>query len=137
MTVLLDSSVWVSYFHNADVHHSRAHRIVDDLILEESVFIIPEIVYSEVINTLIFLQKDGMLVERFKIFLLAHSQFVQIKFGSNEFWMKAIEDVAKQVRLKTMDLIILTYALFFRVNKFHSFDKQLEKESARFKIFLN
>jgi len=62
---------------------------------------------------------------------------VQIKFGTNEFWMKAVEDVAKQVRLKTMDLIILTYALFFRVNKFHSFDKQLEKESLRFKIFLN
>jgi len=62
MIVLLDSSVWVSYFHNSDVHHSRAQQIVSDFILEESVCIIPEIVYAEVINTLTFLQKDGILV---------------------------------------------------------------------------
>ncbi len=130
MIVLLDSSVRISYFHREDVHHSKAVDIVEDCIENQVVVLLPDIIFAEVTNVLLRLDPSGVFLQEFRNYAIRFERLTAFVSGSHEFWMKTMEEMARKIRLKTLDLIIIAYAHHFRVEKFHSFDKQQQKHAA-------
>ena len=48
--------------------------------------------------------------------------------------MKKAEQLMQTSKLKTLDLIILAYAVEYKVDKLYSFDKKLRKAHYQFKL---
>ncbi len=131
MIALLDSSVWVSYFHQADAHHEKAVRIVEDLGVREATLILHDIVIAETTNVLFRIDPSDILLVKFRKYLIEFDWLVQTVFGTREFWTRTVDYVAHQARLKTLDLIVVSYAYHFQVDDFKSFDTQQEKAAQR------
>ncbi|MEK7248985.1 MAG: PIN domain-containing protein [Bacteroidota bacterium] len=131
MIALLDSSVWVSYFNDFDTYHARAVAIVEEFIGTQTIIVVPDVVLAEVTNVLIRLDPTDVLIERFHQHRAHFDWLVESVFGNREFWTKTIEEVAHKVQLKTLDLIIVSYAYHFQVDLFRSFDTQQEKAAQK------
>jgi predicted nucleic acid-binding protein len=113
MIVLLDSSVWVSYFHESDDLHLDAVAVVEELKSEETTLLVPDIVLAEVANVLIRIDATDELLGKFQRFIGDHDWLVQVIFGSREFWARTVEHIAHQMRLKTLDLIMFRTRIIF------------------------
>lgn len=85
----------------------------------------PRLVYLEVINSMIKLNVTEDRIETFKDFFKNRKK-IQLVKTREKIYIKA-EECARKVRLKTLDLLILTEALENKVDKFISFDKKLRK----------
>lgn len=121
--VLLDSSVWIS---NAliEIHTKKAEAIFNLIKKEKAKIIVPIIVYDEVINTI---NKFGDYSKTEAIKKIFAGENIKIKFGNKKLWKDKLEKYSRHIKLKTMDLIILTFGLEYKVDKFYSFDKKLAK----------
>lgn len=123
--VLIDSSTWVSYF-AIDCNNEEAKKLFTFLFSQKNSRIaVPEIIYLEVINSLIKLQLPKKEILAFKN-LVKKRPKIQLVKTDKKIYRKAAK-LAKKVRLKTLDLLILTTALQLKVNKFYTFDKKLKK----------
>jgi predicted nucleic acid-binding protein len=128
MTVLFDSSVWISYFHISDVHHEKAKRIVDDAIVRHDTILVPGIVYCEVLNNIWKLTEDEEKLARCLTVLKKSAPFIQLIVGDKNFWFSVIDDIIPLVKLKSSDLIIVALALYYNVSKIETFDKPMKKQ---------
>jgi predicted nucleic acid-binding protein len=127
MIVILDSSVWVK----EDIHHGEAVEIVEGLGRADAALIIPDIVFAETTNVLMRIDPSDRLVLDFQLYLLDYDWFVQTVFGTREFWTKTVEHVAHLVRLKTLDLLVVSYTYHFQGDDFKSFDTQQQKTARK------
>lgn len=53
--VLLDSSVWISFFTLDDVHHKEAESIRKDNFDQKNLILLPDLIYAEVLNPVRYL----------------------------------------------------------------------------------
>lgn len=125
--VLIDSSVWVSFLAE-DANQAYATKIFRHLFSkkDQRKIIIPRIIYLEVINNIL---KLNLSQERILAFtnLLKNRKKIHLVNTDKRIYIKA-EEYAKKVRLKTLDLLILTSAMELEVDKLISLDKKLKKE---------
>lgn len=123
--VLIDSSTWVSRL-AIDSNSKKAKKLFEYLLAQKDVTIaVPEIIYLEVTNTLIKLGRPGKEIRAFKN-TVKKQPSIQLVKTDKKIYRKAGQ-LAKKVRLKTLDLLILTTALHLKVDQFHTFDKKLHK----------
>ncbi len=123
-TVLLDSSVWMSLLVR-DTQSRDAQKIWKTLQHNNFLILVPVVVYSEVINNIMkFDSPNNELLERTKSFFWRRRD-VRIIIPDKHFWLQKIEKYAKLVNLKTLDLLILSFAFEFHVRELYSFDRKL------------
>jgi predicted nucleic acid-binding protein len=123
-TVILDSSVWVAYFHKHDLHHEEAINLIKNY--DKYEFLIPEIVYFETLT------KIFRLTRSLKLLIAVQNQF---QFGRDIKIVKIdrlildrlfLENITK-VSLKSSDFQILLYTVEHFEAKFETFDNKLLK----------
>jgi len=120
---MLDSSVWISLF-SEDSQLEKALRILM-LIPEKGMrIIVPIIVYLEVINWLNRQKFDNNKRDEIRNIFL-HGKKIIITYPEKGLWYKAVENYGRKVKLKSLDLLILSFALDSQVAEFYSFDKKL------------
>lgn len=120
--VVLDSSVWISYF-TQDIYVKRAQKIVDGFLMKNQLVFIPVIIYAEVINNLFKIDKTGFFADEAKsIFNGPNFKLINL---DDKFWYETIEKYSQLVRLKTLDLTILAFCFEFGIKKLYSFDEKL------------
>ena len=123
--ILIDSSVWVSYL-AIDSNSKKAIKLFDFIYDQKSIKIkVPEIIFLEVINSLIKLHRPKKEIQNFKNTFKLKTRFQLVK-TDKKIYRKAAR-VAKRIRLKTLDLLILTSALHLKVDHLYTFDKKLQK----------
>jgi predicted nucleic acid-binding protein len=126
--ILFDSSVWISFFLEKDVHHEKAVKLIFNLTNKnnyETEILIPEIILAEILNTLSKFESVDFANHVYNQFL--ELQQIRIVFGEKNFWLEYFPQIAGKENLKTADAIILAYANFLMVDEFVSFDKKLSK----------
>ena len=123
--VIIDSSVWVSLIAK-DSNYLKARKILSRLLRKKDGrrILVPRIIYLEVINSLRRLNKPQQDINDFRAHLKL-KKIVLVK-TNDKIYIKA-EALSEAVRLKTLDLLILTTVLELKINKFFSFDKKLRK----------
>ena len=123
--VIIDSSVWVSYIAK-DSNHLKAKAILSRLLRKKDgrKILVPRIIYLEVINSLRRLKKSLQVIESFRSHLKL-KKIILVK-TNEKIYIKA-DKLSEKVRLKTLDLLILTTVLELKIDKFFSFDKKLRK----------
>ncbi len=121
---ILDSSVWVSFFNDKDVHHKWALFLVEDIMENQSTVIIPEII---LIETLYNLQKlvPSQQLQHFKDYW-KENDLIAFYFGGLDFYFDYAPELGKEIKLKTHDFIIYAYSRFFDAELI-TFDKKLKK----------
>lgn len=120
--VLLDSSVWVSFF-GKDTNTEEAKKIVSKLDQNRTNIVIPTIIYLEVMNNLVKIDRTGTFLKEARAFFRRGNIF--IINPSKEFWCKRTESYFKKIRLKTMDLAILAFCFEKNINRLYTFDVKL------------
>jgi predicted nucleic acid-binding protein len=122
-TIMLDSSVWISLL-GQDVNTENAEKIHDHIKSLKCEIILPIIIYVEVTNNIIKLDKTGLIRGNFEEIIRLNK--IKILFPSEKFWYNAIVNCTKGIRLKTLDLLILNSVLEYKVGEFFTFDKKLK-----------
>lgn len=124
--VLIDSSVWVSFLAE-DRNRDKATKIFKRLLSEKDQrkIIVPRLIYLEVINTLNRISAGEDLAAAFRDMFKKQRKLMLVKVNE-KIYIRA-EEFAKKVKLKTLDLLILTSVFDQRINKFISFDNKLRK----------
>lgn len=123
--ILLDSSVWVSLFAR-DVNYQKAMDIMVDLLSLKIIIVVPIVVYIEVINTLKRLKFDKKYLKSVMEDFCKNKD-IEIVYPNKQFWHKKVRIDTDRIQLKTLDLLILSFALESRVDRFYSFDRRLAK----------
>lgn len=131
MRILFDSSIWVSYFHLHDVNHQTANLLISNALAGRAEIVVPEIVYIEVMNAVWRLSGDKRSVERCKRVFQHGKPFIRLVRGDESFWFSAIEEIMEKVSLRASDLIIVAYAISYRVDRFETFDRMLQREKSK------
>jgi predicted nucleic acid-binding protein len=126
--ILIDSSVWVSFF-GKDRNSQRASDIINTVLNERCKIIIPEVIYTEVLNCLTKIEAPKTAIAKS---MFAKRKFIKVR-SSRPFWFKKLENHMTKIKLKTLDLIILGYTLENKIDKFYSFDKRLKKAYQKLK----
>ena len=130
-TVLLDSSVWMSFLVK-DVHTPKAEKIFNQLKIEGTNTLLPTIVYAEVINNISRVDNSYAAIEEAKKIMLDDNKTRQIH-GKKSFWHRSIHKYPKLIRLNTMDMLILAFAIEYKVDMLYSFDAKLQAAFYSFK----
>lgn len=105
MRLLLDSSIFISFFNDEDILHNETTKLIKTLLEEkELVIIIPVLIFLEVANTIT--KKTGKFNERqlFKIFGFYETIDLDLEFASS------LIPMFKELNLKTSDAIIAATA---------------------------
>ena len=124
--IFIDSSTWVSFFAE-DRKTKYAAKLFKRLFERQksNKILLPRLVYLEVINNLIKLKVSEESILFFKNIVQKKKQVRLVK-TREKIYINA-EEYARKVRLKTLDLLILTEALASKVDKFITFDRKLRK----------
>lgn len=123
-TIILDSSVWISYF-GKDCHLALAEQLLAQIESEKLKIMIPTIVYGEIINNLSRIDPTHQLTNIAEMTLKKKNfRFIN---PNKKFWFNKIRQYAEIVQLKTMDLAILAIAFEFKADQLYSFDVRLQK----------
>ena len=85
--------------------------------------LLPDIVFCEIINVLF--RENRTESEVHEIILDIYNSDIKIIKLNNLFWINQFINLAKTVRLKSNDLMILSYVKQYKPNKFLTFDKTL------------
>ena len=123
--VLLDSSVWISYFSKQDVHVNSAVKIVENLIRKKMKIIIPCIVLVETLNVLKRKYRFGIDELNGVLHYLLEEIQSQVVWLKTQFLKKGMTAIILKTDLKSSDLYILAVGKCFSVHGFYSFDHQL------------
>lgn len=114
-TIILDSSVWVSYLFKDDVNHARAVEVLESLPFSAKL-LIPEIVFYEII---VVLARLNQLVLFSKI---QYFDLKMVRMNPLNFLLLIIEFKAL-INAKTQDVLIIMSCLFYNVDELFTFDK--------------
>ena len=125
--ILLDSSVWLSFFTDEDAKHSEAERIVLRAFRSSNNIFIPDLIFAEIINVSSRLKSDPGYVDRLIRNLSSLEPIATIVVGGEAFWREYVPYNISRFKLKTSDSIICCYATYLDVNELHTFDKKLAK----------
>jgi len=130
---LLDSGVWVACFLQDDIFHPKADQLVRRLLATPATIVVPEILRAEILNVVLreSLNQDKLksINERFTAF----SPVVQFRQGDPKFWNEFMPKQFSRLFLKTMDFLVASYALYWEVEAFYSFDEKLNQALRRIK----
>jgi predicted nucleic acid-binding protein len=113
-TVILDSSVWISYLLQTDINYSVANKIVYDH-YQKSIILVPAIVFCEVISVLIKLEKFELAKYFSKLDL-------SITTLSKQDFLDVIFNYKTRFKTKTQDTLILIHCIKYNVDCFETFD---------------
>ncbi len=128
--VLLDSSVWVSFFTKEDVNHKLAVGILREIFSVQNTIIIPNLVLCETLNVSYRIKPDPVYYATLRTKIKKLEPIVTVVAAGKDFWLEFAPSEMPNVNLKTSDAIVYSYVKFFHIEEFRSFDKQLEKRVA-------
>jgi len=132
-TILLDSGVWAANFLEKDDFHTTADRIIVRLIAAEATILVPEIVQAEVLNVVLHRSLDKQKVAFVNNRFLALVPAITPRHGDVKFWNEFLPNQLSRLFLKTLDLLVASYALYWNVDAFYSFDEKLNRAVRRIK----
>lgn len=121
-TVILDSSVWISYFTEEEIFHYQSVKLVHQLFKKQRLIFMPEIIYFEILNVLLRSGYSTSQIENIKKLLLDKCHLIKSNF---EEISKMIEKIGKKANLKTQDLIILIHCVTLPIIEFYCHDQKL------------
>lgn len=121
-TVLLDSSVWVSFFAK-DENYKKAYHLINILLARDFIIMMPTLVYIEIINALHRLKIDRKKIDNAKNILQGNKK-IHLCHSTSMFWINEITWLMEKTDLRSHDLIILAHALKYNASLI-SFDKKL------------
>ena len=126
----LDSSVWISLLVR-DIHKNRADSIFKQLLEQEIIILVPMIVYAEVMNNIIKLRNRRFTNEVLEFFHT--TDYVALIEYDRKFWYEDIIKCADFLKLRALDLLIVTTAILYKVDELHSFDRKMEIEYNKYR----
>jgi predicted nucleic acid-binding protein len=126
--ILLDSSVWISYFNQSDVHHNEAENIITAALQRNANIVVPDLVYIEVLNNVWRLTKRHSTLKQCRTVFQESAPYIELVMGNRPFWFEYVEQELTTISLRTADLIIAAYGKYFEVDRFETFDKNLKKQ---------
>ena len=131
--VLLDSGVWAVNFLEDDMFNKTADKLIVRLIANQNTILVPEVVRAEVLNVVLHksLDKDKIKFVEDRFLMLAPA--VTLRQGALKFWNEFMPQQFSRLFLKTMDFLVASYALYWEVEAFYSFDEKLNKAMRRIK----
>jgi predicted nucleic acid-binding protein len=121
--VLVDSSVWVSLFAQ-DVNYKLALGILEKLMDQNVIIVLPAVVYVEVVNSLVRLKQSEEKIN-FARKTLFNNKKIWLCQTTLNFWVNEITALTFKISLKSLDLIILGHALKFDADLI-TFDKRMD-----------
>lgn len=122
--VLLDSSVWISLFAK-DKNYAKAYEIIVRLLADDSLIIIPTLVYIEVINNLYRLKASKGKIAAIEHYF-QNDKKIHLCHTTSSFWLNEIASLSELITLKSHDLIILAHSLKYDAQLI-SFDKKMNQ----------
>jgi len=128
---LLDSGVWAANFLELDMFNPVADKIIARLISSQTSIGVPEIVRAEVLNVVLHKALDKDKVKFVDNRFRALAPGVQLQYGDQKFWNEFVPENFSRLFLKTMDFLVTSYALYWEVEAFYSFDENLNKALRR------
>ena len=131
--VLFDSGIWAANFMERDVFNATADKLVARFISNQTVILVPEIVRAEVLNVVFRRALDKSKVKFVDDRFRALSPVVQFRHSDPEFWNEFMPQQFSRLFLKTMDFLVASYALYWKVEAFYSFDEKLNQALRRIK----
>lgn len=130
---LLDSGVWVACFLQEDIFHAEANQLIRRLLSAHAIIVVPEILRAEALNVVLRESLDKNRLKSINERFWAMAPGVQFRFGDARFWNEFVPLQLSRLFLKTMDLLVACYALYWDVEAFYSFDEKLNKTLRRIK----
>lgn len=122
--IILDSSIWISYFIKDDVFHYEAERKVNFILRKKFTIVVPIIVVYEIVNVIFRKNYHSAVVKRVVDFLDRECVLVEFDF---ENLFEHMLDLANRLKLRTQDLTILAYCDRIKPIDFLSYDRDLQK----------
>ncbi len=120
--VILDSSVWVASLILEEPNHYEAIRTIGRHINKGYRIIIPWVVMMEVVNVANRLSVPKEKINHFVWESIKNDRFVIPEIDAYTLF-HAMEILIERIKLRTMDLIIITHARLLQPTDFVSFDK--------------
>jgi len=130
---LLDSGVWAAGFLKKDMFHATADNLISRLLSAQTILVVPEIVRAEVLNVVLHKSLNQSELKSINEQFRTLSPFVQFRYGDPKFWNEFVPLQLSRLFLKTMDFLVASYALYWEVEAFYSFDENLNKALRRIK----
>ncbi len=118
--VMLDSSVWLSYILK-DSNFAKAKRLLKKIITYEQSLIVPDLVLAEIINTLNKKQYSVDFIFKVINQIKAIKNIKMIKFDLSQISSEILEKT-RLSNLKSLDFLIICYALVYQVRLFYTYD---------------
>lgn len=120
--VIFDSSVWVSSLMINQQSHFEALRTIQRHINKGYRIIIPWVVMMEVVNVANRMGVPKEQIDHFVLESIKNDRFVIPEIDAYMLF-HAMAVLSAQMKLRTMDLIIITHAKLLQPTDFVSFDK--------------
>lgn len=117
---MLDSSVWLSYILK-DSNFAKAKRLLKKIITYEQSLIVPDLVLAEIINTLNKKQYSVDFIFKVINQIKAIKNIKMIKFDLSQISSEILEKT-RLSNLKSLDFLIICYALVYQVRLFYTYD---------------
>ena len=130
---LLDSGVWVACFLEEDLFHAKADQLIRRLLSTPTTILVPEVLRAEIFNVVM---RESLSQDRIKSIneqLRTLFPTVQFRQGDPKFWNEFMPQQFSRLFLKTMDFLVASYALYWEVEAFYSFDEKLNQALRRIK----
>jgi len=89
------------------------------------------IVYAEVMNNIIKLRNRRFTNEVLEFFHT--TDYVALIEYDRKFWYEDIIKCADFLKLRALDLLIVTTAILYKVDELHSFDRKMEIEYNKYR----
>jgi predicted nucleic acid-binding protein len=130
---LLDTGVWFGYFDENDLFHHDANALVTELLAEGKKILLSEVERFELLNALTHELLNHEPVRQIDNELRSMSPHVEIRYGGIKFWDEILLANFPRLFLKFMGFIVASYALYWEVDEFYSFDEKLNRALRRIK----
>jgi predicted nucleic acid-binding protein len=131
--VLFNSGVWAANFMARDEFNATADKLVARFISNQTTILVPEIVRAEVLNVVFHRSLDKNQIKFVDDKFQALSPVVQFRQGDPKFWNEFMPQQFSRLFLKTMDFLVASYAFYWEVEAFYSFDEKLNIALRRIK----
>ena len=100
--------------------------IMVDLLHLKVTIIVPIVVFVELLNVLKRLKFDKRYLQSVRDDF-CNNKDIMITYPDKNFWHEKIRLDTDKIQVKTLDLLILSFALESKVDQFYSFDGRLER----------
>ncbi|MFQ5632228.1 MAG: type II toxin-antitoxin system VapC family toxin [bacterium] len=131
--VILDTGVWFGYFVKRGLFHEDARALVKELFVSSKKILLPEVVRFELLNVLTHELLNHQKVQEINDELRRLAPYVENRYGDVHFWDNVLPANLFRIFLRDFDFIIASYALYWDVDAFYSFDEKLNRAMRRLK----